>query len=321
MGERLCPSCRKPLGEGAKFCTECGSRIDVDFTRKALDDDVSDGNGLIISKDIQSVNPFYSKPDKLKDGILNPVLKPLPEKKKVVFREWNPSADMEEEIGKLEVEVPEIEEVEPEIVVEEETQQEEIELSEEQAPIDEESEEEEPELIVEEVIEEQEPEPVVEEIEEEPQDFEEPVTEEIEEGLRLEIEKIIGEEQELAVEEVIEESEPEQEIVAEEIKEELPEAEAPEIEEAELEMIEEQEPEIIAEEQQNLEDARINYMISEIGEKLVDNLEDESMDNSEVKKENRIITMPVQGGFRKREPQAQEVKDINSFFTRRNKRR
>jgi hypothetical protein len=97
MGERLCPSCRKPLSEGAKFCTECGSRIDVDFTRKALDDDVSDGNGLIISKDIQSVNPFYSKPDKLKDGILNPVLEPLPEKKKVVFREWNPSTDMEEE--------------------------------------------------------------------------------------------------------------------------------------------------------------------------------------------------------------------------------
>jgi hypothetical protein len=173
------------------------------------------------------VNPFYSKPDKLKDGILNPVLKPLPEKKKVVFREWNPSADMEEKIE------------EPEPVVEEVI------------------EEPEPEPIIEEVIEEPEPEPepVMEEIEEEPQEIEEPVTEEIEE------------------------------------------------------------------ERQNFEDARINYMISEIGEKLVDNLEDESMDNSEGKKENRIITTPVQGGFRKREPQAEEVKDINSFFTRRNKRR
>ena len=33
VGEKVCPNCRMPLPENARFCAECGSRIDITVTR------------------------------------------------------------------------------------------------------------------------------------------------------------------------------------------------------------------------------------------------------------------------------------------------
>ena len=54
--------------------------------------------------------------------------------------------------------------------------------------------------------------------------------------------------------------------------------------------------------------------IHEIGEKLINNIEEESGDTVTEIKENRIITTPISGGFKKRLPQAEEVKDIGTFL-------
>ena len=93
MNERLCPTCRRTLSEGAKFCTECGSRIDFQSTRKELEGYAIQESGLRISRESTIANPFYSKSNGLKEKISNPELKPLLEKKKVIFREWKAAID------------------------------------------------------------------------------------------------------------------------------------------------------------------------------------------------------------------------------------
>lgn len=40
MSNGVCPSCRRTLSENAKFCIECGSRIDFQMTRKELEDSI-----------------------------------------------------------------------------------------------------------------------------------------------------------------------------------------------------------------------------------------------------------------------------------------
>ena len=88
MSERRCPTCRRPLSDEEKFCTECGSRIDIQSTRKELEDYKIKESGLKVSRESTTINPFSSNASGLKEKILNPELKPLPEKKKVIFREW-----------------------------------------------------------------------------------------------------------------------------------------------------------------------------------------------------------------------------------------
>ena len=92
MSERFCPNCGKTLSESARFCKECGSRIDFQSTGKELAGyEEQEEGGLKVG--IRSTNPFYSKSDELKEKILHPGLKPLQEKKNVVFREWKSSGN------------------------------------------------------------------------------------------------------------------------------------------------------------------------------------------------------------------------------------
>ena len=82
MGEKVCPNCRMPLPENARFCAECGSRIDITVTRKELDESsLGVESGLKIERNAAITSPFYEKCDSLKDKIVNPELKPLPEKR------------------------------------------------------------------------------------------------------------------------------------------------------------------------------------------------------------------------------------------------
>ena len=113
MGEKVCPNCRMPLPENARFCAECGSRIDITVTRKELDESsLGVESGLKIERNAAITSPFYEKCDSLKDKIVNPELKPLPEKKKFVFRSWDDIKNSTIETGKLEFGEKETEESE-----------------------------------------------------------------------------------------------------------------------------------------------------------------------------------------------------------------
>lgn len=82
MASSLCPNCRKPLSENARFCIECGSRIDFGVTRKEMgNDSLEVGGGLRVNRSETASSPFYGKYNSLKDKIINPKLSPLPEKK------------------------------------------------------------------------------------------------------------------------------------------------------------------------------------------------------------------------------------------------
>ena len=113
MGEKVCPNCRMPLPENARFCAECGSRIDITVTRKELgESSLGVESGLKIERNAAITSPFYEKCDSLKDKIVNPELKPLPEKKKFVFRSWDDIKNSTIETGKLEFGEKETEESE-----------------------------------------------------------------------------------------------------------------------------------------------------------------------------------------------------------------
>ena len=113
VGEKVCPNCRMPLPENARFCAECGSRIDITVTRKELDESsLGVESGLKIERNAAITSPFYEKCDSLKDKIVNPELKPLPEKKKFVFRSWDDIKNSTIETGKLEFGEKETEESE-----------------------------------------------------------------------------------------------------------------------------------------------------------------------------------------------------------------
>lgn len=89
MADGICPNCRRPLPKNARFCSECGSRIDILVTRKELGAASSeDGGGLKINRKEPIYSPFCSSYNNLRDKILNPNLAPLPEKKKFVFKSW-----------------------------------------------------------------------------------------------------------------------------------------------------------------------------------------------------------------------------------------
>lgn len=89
MADGICPNCRRPLPENARFCSECGSRIDILVTRKELGAASSeDGGGLKINRKEPISSPFCSSYNNLRDKILNPNLAPLLEKKKFVFKSW-----------------------------------------------------------------------------------------------------------------------------------------------------------------------------------------------------------------------------------------
>ena len=113
VGEKVCPNCRMPLPENARFCAECGSRIDITVTRKELgESSLGVESGLKIERNAAITSPFYEKCDSLKDKIVNPELKPLPEKKKFVFRSWDDIKNSTIETGKLEFGEKETEESE-----------------------------------------------------------------------------------------------------------------------------------------------------------------------------------------------------------------
>ena len=90
MASSLCPNCRKPLSENARFCIECGSRIDFGVTRKEMgNDSLEVGGGLRVNRSETASSPFYGKYNSLKDKIINPKLSPLPEKKSFTFKSWD----------------------------------------------------------------------------------------------------------------------------------------------------------------------------------------------------------------------------------------
>lgn len=89
MADGICPNCRRTLPENARFCTECGSRIDILVTRKELGTVSSeDDGGLKINRKEPISSPFCSSYNNIRDKILNPNLAPLPEKKKFLFKSW-----------------------------------------------------------------------------------------------------------------------------------------------------------------------------------------------------------------------------------------
>lgn len=98
MSNGVCPSCKRTLSENAKFCTECGSRIDFQMTRKELEDStIQEKGGLQIARTGAVSNPFYTKCNNINDKIINPALAPLSEKKRLVFRNWEDIRGEEEE--------------------------------------------------------------------------------------------------------------------------------------------------------------------------------------------------------------------------------
>ena len=173
--KRLCPNCRTELDEGARFCIECGSRIDYTFTREALQSDEKEEKGLSISNNKgELVNPFLTSVNDIQKKIVEQEIKPYEHKKRrIVFEELYNVAEPEpeeeivaEEETAVEEEIPEPEE---KVTVEEEVleQEEEVTVEEEIPEIEESIEEEvieEPEVIEElEVIEKPEVIEVVEE--------------------------------------------------------------------------------------------------------------------------------------------------------------
>lgn len=353
VGEKVCPNCRMPLPENARFCAECGSRIDITVTRKELgESSLGVESGLKIERNAAITSPFYEKCDSLKDKIVNPELKPLPEKKKFVFRSWDDIKNSTIETGKLEFGEKETEESENggiEQNIEENIEQ-----------LNEEAESENYYVTIEKST--------IEEVNMEESDAEEP---NIEEAETEELDNEKSNIEELNTEEPnIEKSDIEQQI--EECPIELP--EEPTDFEALKGMFDENKDDLIEEEigenpellepdretetgkqaveevintisletviqSENLQPSiavpdhkeklaqeenktkNVDAALKDIGDKICNQIDEETeiakLEN--VKKVNRIITSSVGGGFRHKSPQAEEAKEITAILKKRNK--
>lgn len=338
VGEKVCPNCRMPLPENARFCAECGSRIDITVTRKELgESSLGVESGLKIERNAAITSPFYEKCDSLKDKIVNPELKPLPEKKKFVFRSWDDIKNSTIETGKLEFGEKETEEsenggieqnIEENIEqLNEEAESENYDVTIEKSTIEEvnmeESDAEEPnieELNTEEPnIEKSDIEQQIEEcpieLPEEPTDFEalKGMFDENKDDL---IEEEIGENPELlepdretetgkqAVEEVINTISLETVIQSENLQPSI--------------AVPDHKEELAQEENKT---KNVDAALKDIGDKICNQIDEETeiakLEN--VKKVNRIITSSVGGGFRYKSPQAEEAKEITAILKKRNK--
>ena len=295
MSERLCPTCRRTLSENAKFCTECGSRIDVQSTRKELEDYAVQESGLRIRRESTTTNPFYLKTNGLKEKILNPELKPLPEKKKVIFREWKTTTN--DEVVSIIEEYEKDEEIQNEQVCEAKEEAEELEEVQE--------------------IEETQEEPVIEELE---------VEESVIEVAAIEVAAIEESEVVENVEELKEEAADFQAlgVLFEEILLKPEEIQIEEVQEKSMEVEEIRKTEEKPEENNRKEE--LEYSRSEIQEI------ESTLDIQEIKelmkeeqineiKANRIITMSISGGFKKKEPRVEEVKDVGKIIKKWSTRR
>ena len=364
MGNALCPNCRKPLLENARFCMECGSRIDYGITRKELgEDSLEASGGLKVNRSEVVSSPFYGKYNSLKDKIINPKLLPLPEKRSFLFKSWeeiknNSVSDAEKVIDNQQAEVAQeepIEEIIKQPVEEAITAQiSGLELIEPETTVAELIPAVSEEILTEDVIEE------VVKLQEESTDFEalkelfteteeaaaeEPVEEAIPElVLESEVinpetsaEEIISEVPEKiltenAAEEVVELQE--EDTGCEALKELFTETEEAAAEEPTEEIIEKSIPKqkkpMLTESEEVLDrgvlaessiDKESDLYLRNISEKVCNQSEEEiEISNEPSKKaENRIITSTVGGGFKRRESQAEAVKEITSFFCRKRK--
>ena len=303
MGEKVCPNCRMPLPENARFCAECGSRIDITVTRKELgESSLGVESGLKIERNAAITSPFYEKCDSLKDKIVNPELKPLPEKKKFVFRSWDDIKNSTIETRKLEFGEKETGESENggiEQNIEENIEQ-----------LNEEAEPENYEVNTEQQIEEC---PI--ELPEEPTDFEalKGMFDENKDDL---IEEEIGENPELlesdgetetgkqAAEEVINTISLETVIQSENLQ---PSIAVPDHKEE------------LTQEENKIKN--VDAALKDIGGKICNQIDEETETTKleNVKKVNRIITSSVGGGFRHKSPQAEEAKEITAILKKGNK--
>ena len=334
MDNALCPNCRKPLLENARFCMECGSRIDYGITRKELgEDSLEASGGLKVNRSEVVSSPFYGKYNSLKDKIINPKLLPLPEKRSFSFKSWeeiknNSVSDAEKVIDNQQAEVAQeepIEEIIKQPVEKANTAQiSELELVEPETTVAELVPAVSEEILTEDVIEE------VVKLQEESTDFEalkELFTETEETVAEEPTEEIIEE----SVEEVIKEQ-VESEAAVEEIAiEVLDETMAQEAVEAVVEKsIPKQKKPMLTESEEVLDrgvlaessiDKESDLYLRNISEKVCNQSEEEiEISNEPPKKaENRIITSTVGGGFKRRESQAEAVKEITSFFCRKRK--
>ena len=338
VGEKVCPNCRMPLPENARFCAECGSRIDITVTRKELgESSLGVESGLKIERNAAITSPFYEKCDSLKDKIVNPELKPLPEKKKFVFRSWDDIKNSTIETGKLgfgEKETGESEnggieqnieenieqlneEAEPEnydVTTEKSTIEEpDTEESDNEKSNIEELNTEEP--NIEEVNTEQQIEECPIELPEEPTDFEalKGMFDENKDDL---IEEEIGENPELlesdgetetgkqAAEEVINTISLETVIQSENLQ---PSIAVPDHKEE------------LTQEENKIKN--VDAALKDIGGKICNQIDEETETTKleNVKKVNRIITSSVGGGFRHKSPQAEEAKEITAILKKGNK--
>ena len=338
VGEKVCPNCRMPLPENARFCAECGSRIDITVTRKELgESSLGVESGLKIERNAAITSPFYEKCDSLKDKIVNPELKPLPEKKKFVFRSWDDIKNSTIETGKLgfgEKETGESEnggieqnieenieqlneEAEPEnydVTTEKSTIEEpDTEESDNEKSNIEELNTEEP--NIEEVNTEQQIEECPIELPEEPTDFEalKGMFDENKDDL---IEEEIGENPELlesdgetetgkqAAEEVINTISLETVIQSENLQ---PSIAVPDHKEE------------LTQEENKIKN--VDAALKDIGVKICNQIDEETETTKleNVKKVNRIITSSVGGGFRHKSPQAEEAKEITAILKKGNK--
>ena len=327
MSERLCPTCRRTLSENAKFCTECGSRIDVQSTRKELEDYAVQESGLRIRRESTTTNPFYLKTNGLKEKILNPELKPLPEKKKVIFREWKMTTN--DEVVSIIEEYEKDEEIQNEQVCEAKEELEEIQ-SEEICEAKEEAEE------LEEVqeIEETQEEPVIEELEVEESVIEvaaievaaiekSEVVENVEElkeeaadfeALGVLFEEILLKPEEIQIEEVQEAEEELEEIQIEEEQVQEKSMEVEEIRKTEEKTEENNRKEELEYSRSEIQEIESTLDIQEIKELMKEEQINEI-------KANRIITTSISGGFKKKEPQVEEVKDVGKIIKKWSTRR
>lgn len=101
---RKCPNCQYIMSPTAKFCPSCGRQVRFDENSENISgsngqettmagngaDVIEEKSAVISLKDVDKElkNPFLLSKDNVRNKILNPELKPLPPKKKFLFREW-----------------------------------------------------------------------------------------------------------------------------------------------------------------------------------------------------------------------------------------
>lgn len=308
MTRTLCPNCREPLSENARFCMECGSRIDFGMTRKELEDNSTEvSRGLRVNENEMASNPFCGTYNSLKDKIINPELSPLPEKKSFTFKSWDEikthNAESETEESKIEESRTEGSETEEIIELQEDATD--FEALKEVFSETEEAEEPQGENIVSEVLQEQ---------------FGESVCEE---EIIEQFEKSVCEEE---IIEQFEESVCEEEIIEQSIDnvadpfpsiEKKTEVAADNGKDLALAGIREQ---TVLDEQNS--DRDTETFIKDLSEKICNQVNTETIipERPSCNNKNRVITSTVGGGFKRRASQAEEVKEITSFFGRKRKR-